>query len=90
MRLGLTPLIISGSLAGAYFFIKLGIGLWTGSIAVISHAFHTFSTVGGVLIALFAQRLGERLSITGRGHVRAVSAQPSVHNLDHRQLSQLK
>src|SRR3546814_12133264 len=34
--------------------------LWTGSVAVMSDAFHTFSAVGGVLIALAAQRLGER------------------------------
>lgn len=53
-------LILSGLLTGVYFLVELGIGLWTGSIAVISDAFHTFSAVGGVLIALFAQRLGER------------------------------
>src|SRR3546814_3196081 len=34
--------------------------LWTGSVAVMSDAFHTFSAVGGILIALAAQRLGER------------------------------
>jgi cobalt-zinc-cadmium efflux system protein len=33
---------------------------WSGSVAVLSDAFHTFSAVGGVLIALFAQRLSER------------------------------
>ena len=33
---------------------------WSGSLAVLSDAFHTFSAVGGVLIALFAQRLSER------------------------------
>lgn len=53
-------LVISGALTGAYFFIELAIGLWTGSIAVMSDAFHTFSAVGGVLIALVAQRLSER------------------------------
>lgn len=40
--------------------VELVIGLWTGSVAVISDAFHTFSAVGGVLIALVAQRLGQR------------------------------
>lgn len=45
---------ISGWLTGIYFFIELGIGLWTGSVAVTSDAFHTFSAVGGVLIALVA------------------------------------
>ena len=53
-------LILSGLLTGAYFVIELGIGLWTGSVAVMSDAFHTFSAVGGVLIALVAQRLAER------------------------------
>ena len=53
-------LIVSGILTGLYFVVELGIGLWSGSIAVISDAFHTFSAVGGVLIALVAQRLSER------------------------------
>lgn len=38
----------------------MGIGLWTGSIAVISDAFHTFSAVGGVLVAIIAARLARR------------------------------
>ena len=53
-------LAISGWLTGIYFLIELGLGFWTGSVSVISDAFHTFSAVGGVLIALavlyFAQR----------------------------------
>jgi cobalt-zinc-cadmium efflux system protein len=53
-------LIVSGLLTGVYFVVELGIGLWSGSVAVISDAFHTFSAVGGVLIALVAQRLSER------------------------------
>jgi cobalt-zinc-cadmium efflux system protein len=53
-------LILSGVLTGAYFFVELGVGLWSGSVAVMSDAFHTFSAVGGVLIALVAQRLSER------------------------------
>ncbi len=52
--------MISGILTGIYFVIELGIGLWSGSVAVTSDAFHTFSAVGGVLIALVAQRLSER------------------------------
>jgi len=47
-------LAITGWLTGIYFVIELGIGFWTGSISVISDAFHTFSAVGGVLIALVA------------------------------------
>jgi cobalt-zinc-cadmium efflux system protein len=49
------------------------IGLWTGSVAVTSDAFHTFSAVGGVLIALVAMRLAERKSTPARtfGYTRA-------------------
>lgn len=51
---------ISAWLTGIYFFIEMGIGLWTGSVAVISDAFHTFSAVGGVLVAIIAARLARR------------------------------
>ena len=53
-------LLLSGLLTGVYFIIELGVGLWSGSVAVTSDAFHTFSAVGGVLIALVAQRFSER------------------------------
>lgn len=53
-------LAISGWLTGIYFVIELAIGLWTGSVAVISDAFHTFSAVGGVLVAIVAARLAVR------------------------------
>lgn len=53
-------LVISAWLTGIYFVIELAIGLWTGSFAVISDAFHTFSAVGGVLVALGAARLARR------------------------------
>ena len=60
----LTPsghaLTISGWLTGIYFIVELAIGLHTGSIAVISDAFHTFSAVGGVLLAIVAARLAQR------------------------------
>ncbi|PWL16758.1 zinc ABC transporter [Falsochrobactrum shanghaiense] len=66
-------LVISGWLTGLYFIVELGIGIWTGSVAVMSDAFHTFSAVGGVLIALVAMRLGERKSSPSRtfGYIRA-------------------
>lgn len=66
-------LVISGWLTGIYFVIELAIGIWTGSVAVMSDAFHTFSAVGGVLIALVAMRLGERKSSPARtfGYIRA-------------------
>jgi len=51
---------ISAWLTGIYFVIEMGIGLWTGSIAVISDAFHTFSAVGGVVVAIIAARLAHR------------------------------
>lgn len=53
-------MVISAWLTGIYFVIEMGIGLWTGSIAVISDAFHTFSAVGGVLVAIIAARLARR------------------------------
>lgn len=53
-------LVIAGWLTGVYFVVELGMAHWSGSLAVLSDAFHTFSAVGGVLIALFAQRLSER------------------------------
>ncbi len=53
-------LAISGWLTGIYFVIELGIGLYTGSIAVISDAFHTFSAVGGVVLAFIAARIAAR------------------------------
>ena len=66
-------LVISGWLTGIYFLVELGIGLWTGSVSVTSDAFHTFSAVGGVLIALVALRFSERPSSLIRtfGYVRA-------------------
>ncbi len=51
---------IAGWLTGIYFLVELGIGIWTGSVAVLSDAFHTFSAVGGVLIAIVAGRFAER------------------------------
>lgn len=51
---------IAAWLTGIYFVIEMAIGLWTGSIAVISDAFHTFSAVGGVLVAIIAARLARR------------------------------
>ena len=53
-------LAISGWLTGVYFCVELAVGIWTGSVAVLSDAFHTFSAVGGVLIALVAARLATR------------------------------
>ena len=51
---------IAGWLTGIYFFVELGIGIWTGSVAVLSDAFHTFSAVGGVLVAIVAGRFATR------------------------------
>lgn len=51
---------ISAWLTGIYFLIELAIGFWTGSIAVISDAFHTFSAVGGVVLAIVAARIARR------------------------------
>ena len=51
---------ISAWLTGFYFLIELGIGIYTGSIAVISDAFHTFSAVGGIVLAIVAARIARR------------------------------
>lgn len=51
---------ISSWLTGIYFIIELGLGYLSGSVAVLSDAFHTFSAVGGVLLALVAGRLAAR------------------------------
>lgn len=59
-------LIYSGLLTGGYFILELAIGLWTGSVSVTSDAFHTFSAVGDVLIALVAQQFSERPASTER------------------------
>ncbi len=48
---------ITGWLTGIYFLIELGLGFYSGSVAVISDAFHTFSAVGGILIAFIANRI---------------------------------
>lgn len=47
-------------ITGIYFLVELGIGIHTGSVAVLSDAFHTFSAVAGVLLALFAGRMAAR------------------------------
>jgi cobalt-zinc-cadmium efflux system protein len=51
---------ITAFLTGIYFVIELGIGIYTGSIAVLSDSLHTFSAVGGVLLALAAGRIAMR------------------------------
>jgi cobalt-zinc-cadmium efflux system protein len=51
---------ISAWLTGVYFFIELAIGFYTGSVTVMSDAFHTFSAVGGVVLAIIAQRIARR------------------------------
>ena len=45
---------------GSISLVELAIGIFTGSIAVISDAFHTFSAVGGVVLALVAARIARR------------------------------
>jgi cobalt-zinc-cadmium efflux system protein len=50
-------LTISAVLTGVYFVIEITAGILIGSVAVISDAFHTFSAVGGVVVAIVAARL---------------------------------
>ena len=58
---------ISAALTGVYFFVEVALGIASGSIAVLSDAFHTFSAVGGVLLASSraASRRDHRI-VTGR------------------------
>jgi cobalt-zinc-cadmium efflux system protein len=69
----LRALKITAFLTGIYFVIELGIGIYTGSIAVLSDSFHTFSAVGGVLLALAAGRIAMRPADPSRtfGYKRA-------------------
>lgn len=55
--LAANSLSITGWLTGVYFFIELALGFYSGSISVISDAFHTFSAVGGVLLAIIASKI---------------------------------
>ena len=64
---------ITAVLTGVYFVIELGIGIFTNSVAVLSDSFHTFSAVGGVLLALSAGRIAMRPADPSRtfGYKRA-------------------
>jgi len=43
-----------------YFVIEIIIGIWARSVAVIGDAFHSFTAVGGVLIALIAGQFARK------------------------------
>lgn len=60
-------------LTGIYFVVEFGIGIYTGSVSVLSDAFHTFSAVGGVLLAMVAARIARRPATAERsfGYGRA-------------------
>ena len=45
---------------GTYFVFEMAVGLYTGSVMVIVDAAHTFSAVGGVVLALVARRIARR------------------------------
>ncbi len=64
---------ISLWLTGIYFLIEVALGVASGSVAVISDALHTFSAVGGVLLALIAGRIAARPATRYRtfGSIRA-------------------
>ncbi len=60
MKADAKVLKITGWLTGVYFVIELILGFYSGSVAVISDAFHTFSAVGGILVAIIANRISSR------------------------------
>ena len=51
---------IAAWVTGAYFVFEMGVGLYTGSVMVIVDAAHTFSAVGGVVLALVATKIARR------------------------------
>ena len=51
---------IGAWLTGVYFAVELFLAVISGSVAVLSDAFHTFSAVGGVVLALVAGRIAMR------------------------------
>jgi len=64
MEVNARILKITGWLTGVYFVIELWLWFYTGSVAVISDAFHTFSAVWGILIAFIANKLAARSANT--------------------------
>jgi len=66
-------LSLTAWLTGIYFIVEMGIGLYTGSVSVISDAFHTFSAVGGVVLAMVAAKIARRSATPERsfGYGRA-------------------
>ena len=66
-------LVISAILTGIYFVVELVAGILIGSVAVLSDAFHTFSAVAGVGIALAALSYARRPPTPERtyGFIRA-------------------
>ena len=51
---------ITGWMTGIYFLFELALGFYSGSVSVIADAFHTFSAVGGIMIAFVANRISSR------------------------------
>lgn len=60
MKVNAKILKITWWLTGIYFIIELYLWFYSGSVAVISDAFHTFSAVGWILIAFIANRISSR------------------------------
>jgi cobalt-zinc-cadmium efflux system protein len=53
-------------LNGLFFVIELGVGLWSGSLALLSDAAHMLSDVGALVLALGAAHLASRAASEGR------------------------
>jgi len=64
---------IAAILTGVYFVIELVAGIFIGSVAVLSDAFHTFSAVAGILIAIIAIHYASKPATSKRtfGYIRA-------------------
>lgn len=53
-------LALALGLTGMFFFVEVGAGLWTGSLALLSDAGHMLGDSGALMLALVAQRIARR------------------------------
>jgi cobalt-zinc-cadmium efflux system protein len=51
---------IALALTGAFFFVEIGAGLWTESLALLSDAGHMLGDSGALVLALVAQHIAKR------------------------------
>lgn len=72
---------VSAWLAGVYFIIGFGIGIYTNPIAAISDAFHKFSTLGGLVRVIVAGRNRGLIKIKVTPALMTLSTSPHNRSL---------